>query len=203
MPASALDCSSSGKHQGLSVSAAAAADAGRTRRGHAIVAEGPPRPGLFPGLAGGTRALSSSERLRPLRPHRGFLPSRWRKRQGHRPKGDVAVRRGSSQQPRDSARGGAAAYRLCPEGTQADLLLCLKYTCLLLVSPEQVAYHRPREDGAVWRLPHLEPGAARGRAGGKESDRVRTAYLTQLPTHSEGGRALSATQEGANWFSAV
>lgn len=162
MPASALDCSSSGKHQGLSVSAPAAADAGRTGRGHAIVAQGPPRPGLCLGLAGGTHALSSSERLGPLCPHRGFLPSRWRKRPGHRPKGGVAVRRGSSRQPRDSAQGRAAAYRLCPEGTQADLLLCLKYTCLLLVSPEQVAYHRPREDGAVWRLPHLELGAARG-----------------------------------------
>lgn len=150
---------------------------------------------------GGAHALSSSVRIGPfqsLRPHWGFPPSRWRKWPGHRPKGCGAARRGSLRQPRDSARAGL--YRLCPEGTQADLLLCPKHTCRLLGSPEQVAYHRPREDGAAWRLPHLEPGCFSG-AGQGQGERLgeNSLFNTAANTLQRGPECYAG---GANWFSA-
>lgn len=80
-----------------------------------IVAEGPPRPGLCPSWwRCSCSVLLSEDGCSSHLPTLGFPPSRWRKWPGHRPKGDVAVRRGSQWQPRDSAARAGLCIQAVP-----------------------------------------------------------------------------------------
>lgn len=165
----ALDCSSSRKHQGLFVLAAAAADARRTGRGHAIVAEGPPRPGLCPGLVGGAHALSSSVRIGPFQsspPTLGVSTQQMEKWPGHRPKGDVAVRRGSLQQPQGQCPGRAvhtgcalrAHRQICSSARSTPVVFWALLSRWLTTDLEKTGL-----PGSC----HIWAGAARGRGRGQ------------------------------------
>lgn len=199
MPALTLwSCSSSGKHQGLFVLAAAAADARRTGRGHAIVA-GPPRPGLCQGWWEVLMLCPPPVRIGPFQSsaHTGGFHNRWRRLEPQTR--DVAVRRGSLHVARRTVPGGAvhtgcalrAHRRICSSARSTPVVFWALLSRWLTTDLEKTGL-----PGGC-RIWSEQPGAG---AGGRRRP-GEGLFNTAANTLQRGPECC--TQGGANWFSAV